>query len=39
MEKAGKSYEGTLRRREYIKGAYRDMRMYAILRDEYARTR
>ena len=29
MEEAGVSYEGP----------YRDMRMYAILRDEYARTR
>ena len=36
MEKAGMSYEGTLRRREYIKGAYKDMRMYSILRTEYA---
>jgi ribosomal-protein-alanine N-acetyltransferase len=31
MEKAGMSYEGTLRQREFIKGAYRDMKMYAIL--------
>jgi ribosomal-protein-alanine N-acetyltransferase len=36
MEKAGMSYEGTLRGREYIKGAYRDMKMYSILRSEYA---
>lgn len=36
MEKAGMSYEGTLRRREYIKGAYRDMKMYSILRRDYA---
>jgi [ribosomal protein S5]-alanine N-acetyltransferase len=36
MEKAGMSYEGTLRKREYIKGAYRDMKMYSILRSEYA---
>ena len=36
MEKAGMSYEGTLRGREYIKGAHRDMKMYSILRREYA---
>jgi RimJ/RimL family protein N-acetyltransferase len=35
MEKAGMTYEGTLRRREFIKGAYRDMKLYAILRSEY----
>ncbi|CAN5776263.1 GNAT family N-acetyltransferase [soil metagenome] len=34
MEKAGMSCEGTLRRREYIKGAYRNMKMYSILRSE-----
>jgi ribosomal-protein-alanine N-acetyltransferase len=37
MEKAGMTYEGTLRQREYIKGAYRDMKHYAILRREYRR--
>ena len=35
MEKAGMTYEGTLRQRERIKGAYRDMKLYAILKDEY----
>jgi len=35
MEKAGMSHEGTLREREYIKGAYEDMKMYSILRSEY----
>jgi len=35
MEKADMSHEGTLRGREYIKGAYRDMKMYSILRSEY----
>jgi ribosomal-protein-alanine N-acetyltransferase len=35
MEKAGMSYEGTLREREFIKGAYRDMKLYSILRREY----
>ena len=34
MEKAGMAYEGTLRQREYIKGAYRDMKLYAILKEE-----
>jgi RimJ/RimL family protein N-acetyltransferase len=33
------SYEGTLREREYIKGAYRDMKLYSILRREWATTR
>lgn len=35
MEKAGMTHEGTLREREYIKGAYRDMKMYSILRSDY----
>jgi [ribosomal protein S5]-alanine N-acetyltransferase len=35
MEKVGMTYEGTLREREFIKGAYRDMRLYSILRREY----
>ena len=36
MEKAGMVYEGTLRQREYIKGAYRDIKLYAILREGFA---
>jgi ribosomal-protein-alanine N-acetyltransferase len=36
MEKDGMSCEGILRKREYIKGAYRDMKMYSILRSQYA---
>ena len=35
MEKVGMTYEGTLREREFIKGAYRDMKLYSILRSEY----
>ncbi len=35
MEKAGMAHEGTLRQREFLKGAYRDMKLYAILRREY----
>jgi len=35
MEKAGMSYEGTLRRYERIGGALRDMKFYAILREEH----
>ena len=35
MEKAGMAYEGTLRESEFIKGAYRDMKLYSILRREY----
>jgi ribosomal-protein-alanine N-acetyltransferase len=34
MEKAGMSHEGTLRDREYIKGSYKDMKVYSILRHE-----
>jgi [ribosomal protein S5]-alanine N-acetyltransferase len=36
MEKAGMTYEGTLRESEFIKGAYRDIKLYSILRREYA---
>jgi ribosomal-protein-alanine N-acetyltransferase len=36
MEKAGMTYEGTLRRYERIGGELRDMRFYAILQDEWA---
>jgi len=39
MEKAGMTYEGTLRESEYIKGRYRDMKFYSILRREYATAR
>jgi len=35
MEKAGMAYEGTLRQREYIKGAYRDIKLYAILKEKF----
>jgi ribosomal-protein-alanine N-acetyltransferase len=35
MEKVGMSHEGTLRQREFIKGAYRDIKLYAILKSEY----
>jgi ribosomal-protein-alanine N-acetyltransferase len=34
MEKAGMTYEGTLREYELIKGVYRDMKFYSILRRE-----
>ena len=37
IEKAGMSYEGTLRQRELLKGEYRDTKLYAILKDEYRR--
>ena len=39
MEKAGIPYEGTLRQREYIKGAYRDIKLYAILKKEFQAAR
>lgn len=35
MQKAGMTCEGTLRQRECIKGEYRDMEMYSILRGEH----
>jgi len=35
MEKVGMTYEGPLRQREFIKGAYRDIKLYAILKSEY----
>jgi ribosomal-protein-alanine N-acetyltransferase len=38
MEKAGMTYEGTLREPEFIKGAYRDMKIYTILRREFRRS-
>ena len=37
MEKAGMSYEGTMRGREFLKGEYRDMKLYAILKDDHRR--
>jgi ribosomal-protein-alanine N-acetyltransferase len=36
MEKAGMTYEGTLRERMLIKGNYWDMKIYSILRREFA---
>lgn len=36
MEKAGMRYEGTLRQRVFIKGEFRDIKMYAILRSDHA---
>ena len=35
MQKAGMTREGTLREREHIKGQFRDMELYSILRREY----
>ena len=35
MQKAGMTCEGTLRQRERIKGKYRDMEIYSILRGEH----
>jgi ribosomal-protein-alanine N-acetyltransferase len=35
MEKAGMSYEGTLRDYRFIKGGYRDLKMYSVLRREW----
>ena len=37
MEKAGMDYEGTLRQREFMKGTYRDMKLYAILKGGHRR--
>jgi ribosomal-protein-alanine N-acetyltransferase len=36
MEKAGMQYEGTFRKRVFIKGEFRDIKMYAILRSDHA---
>ena len=36
MEKAGMKYEGILRKRVFIKGEFRDIKMYGILRSDYA---
>lgn len=35
MEKAGMRYEGLLRSYAYIKGDYRDLKLYAILREDW----
>lgn len=35
MKRLGMKYEGTLRKDMFVKGTYRDTKMYAILRDEY----
>lgn len=35
MEKAGMRFEGILRGQMYVKGAYRDLRLYSILRGEW----
>lgn len=35
MEKVGMSYEGTMRQSILSKGAHQDVKMYAILRDDY----
>ncbi|MDZ5471392.1 GNAT family protein [Bacillus sp. 31A1R] len=36
MEKAGMSYEGTLRKGMFIKGKHQDLKMYAIIDEEYS---
>jgi len=36
MEKSGLRYEGTLRQQMIVKGEYRDLKMYAILREDWA---
>lgn len=35
MKRIGMRYEGTLRKDMFVKGAYRDTKVYAILREEY----
>jgi [ribosomal protein S5]-alanine N-acetyltransferase len=39
MEKAGMTYEGIPREREYVKGAFRDIKLYSILRSEFTARR
>ncbi|MGH2404920.1 MAG: GNAT family N-acetyltransferase [bacterium] len=36
MEKAGMTFEGILRHHMFVKGEYVDLKMYSILRDEWA---
>jgi ribosomal-protein-alanine N-acetyltransferase len=35
MEKAGMTYEGTIREQVYVKGSLTDLKMYSILRREW----
>jgi ribosomal-protein-alanine N-acetyltransferase len=35
MEKAGMTYEGTIREQVYVKGSFDDLKMYSILRREW----
>ena len=35
MEKAGMSFEGVLRQQLFVKGSYRDLKIYSILRSEW----
>lgn len=35
MEKVGMTFEGVLREQMYVKGAYRDLRLYSLLRREW----
>lgn len=35
MQKSGMSYEGTQREHVFVKGSYRDLKVYSILRGEY----
>jgi [ribosomal protein S5]-alanine N-acetyltransferase len=37
MKKIGMSYEGTIRKAMFIKGAHQDLKLYSILREEYTR--
>ena len=39
MEKLGMKYEGTLRQQIYIKGAFRDLKIYAILKSDWDKLR
>ncbi len=36
LEKSGMRFEGILRQREFIKGRYEDLKLFAILREEYS---
>ncbi|MFS0562795.1 GNAT family protein [Terribacillus sp. 179-K 1B1 HS] len=35
MQKAGMQYEGTMRKRMYIKGTQHDLKLYSIIREEF----
>jgi ribosomal-protein-alanine N-acetyltransferase len=37
MQKVGMTLEGTLREQMYVKGKYRDLKLYALLKKNYSK--